>query len=99
MEVHNFCGVGASEKSVIQGIVRVACWCIWKARNKAVFSEAVVKVEDIFREVRSLGFLWFKYRSKFSLISWSDWCKFEIIYVYFCFVVLVSGPVLGCSGF
>ncbi|KAJ0908686.1 hypothetical protein HanRHA438_Chr07g0313201 [Helianthus annuus] len=63
----------------LKGIVIVACWCLWKARNRVVFSSGQANVDDIFNEIRSLGFLWFKNRSKCKSISWSDWCKFVIM--------------------
>ncbi|KAJ0476786.1 putative reverse transcriptase zinc-binding domain-containing protein [Helianthus annuus] len=66
-------------KPVVHGIIISACWCLWLARNKAVFSGVEAKAESIFSEVRSLGFLWYKNRSRNWSISWSDWCKFVIM--------------------
>ncbi|KAJ0837013.1 putative reverse transcriptase zinc-binding domain-containing protein [Helianthus annuus] len=68
----------AKERLVFQGIIRVACWCLWLARNNARFLGKEVKVEAIFSEVRFLGFLWFKHRIRNNPISWSDWCKYVI---------------------
>ncbi|KAJ0702066.1 putative RNA-directed DNA polymerase [Helianthus annuus] len=78
VEIHKGSSISIKEKPIIQGIIFVSCWCLWLARNRALFSGITVKVEDVFSEVRSLGFLWFKHRSKHRSISWSDWCKFVI---------------------
>ncbi|KAJ0853316.1 hypothetical protein HanRHA438_Chr14g0649821 [Helianthus annuus] len=67
--------LGSSEKKILQGIIIIACWCIWLARNKAVFSSSRVSVEDIFSDLRSMGFFWLKYRSSFQSIAWNDSCK------------------------
>ncbi|MFS7973729.1 hypothetical protein Hanom_Chr09g00860101 [Helianthus anomalus] len=56
-----------------------ALWCLWVARNEAIFSGIEVKVENIFCNLKSLGFLWFKYRSRHNHISWSDWCSFSVV--------------------
>ncbi|MFS7978580.1 hypothetical protein Hanom_Chr10g00917111 [Helianthus anomalus] len=51
--------ISASVKArdVFCGIVRVACWCIWRARNNLRFKNKQVKVADIISEIKSLGFL------------------------------------------
>ncbi|MFS7990640.1 hypothetical protein Hanom_Chr11g01061281 [Helianthus anomalus] len=79
LEVHASSRVSASVKSIVQGIVYAAIWCLWTARNKAAFSGIESKVEIIFCNVMSLGFLWFKYRSKNNHISWLEWCRFSFM--------------------
>ncbi|XP_022031165.1 uncharacterized protein LOC110932116 [Helianthus annuus] len=79
LDVHKTGSHKAEAKKRIQGIIRVACWSIWLARNNAIFSGKEVKVEEIFSDVRSLGFLWYKHRIRNNPISWSDWCNFVII--------------------
>ncbi|XP_076933961.1 uncharacterized protein LOC143600047 [Bidens hawaiensis] len=79
VEIHSHSRLGAAKKIVVQGILVTACWCLWKARNNAVFSAGQVKVEDIFSEVKALSFFWFKHRSKFKNIIWNDWCRFVIM--------------------
>ncbi|KAJ0868411.1 putative reverse transcriptase zinc-binding domain-containing protein [Helianthus annuus] len=60
---------GASEdkraRVIIQGLIMVVCWCVWKARNNKIFSSGRGSVEEIIEEVKSLGFLWLKCRSKY----------------------------------
>ncbi|KAF5795822.1 putative RNA-directed DNA polymerase [Helianthus annuus] len=76
LEIHRFSNVANNLKSVIHDIIITTCWCLWSARNKAVFSGIEAKVESVFSEVRSLGFLWYKYRVKDNPVSWTNWCKF-----------------------
>ncbi|MFS7989827.1 hypothetical protein Hanom_Chr11g01051401 [Helianthus anomalus] len=49
------------------------------ARNKAIFSEIEAKVDSVFSEVKSLGFLWFRHKSRNNHISWLDWCNFVLM--------------------
>ncbi|XP_022024630.1 uncharacterized protein LOC110924964 [Helianthus annuus] len=79
LEVYKSSHVKVVEKPVIQGIIFSAIWCLWKARNKAVFSGIEAKVESIFCDVKSFGYLWFKYRSSNNHISWLDWCNFSLL--------------------
>ncbi|MFS7950996.1 putative reverse transcriptase zinc-binding domain-containing protein [Helianthus anomalus] len=77
LEVHVSSRVSVTMQPVIQGVVFTVVWCLWMARNKASFSGIEAKVESIFCNVKSLGFLWFKYRSKNNHISWLEWCNFS----------------------
>ncbi|KAJ0623822.1 putative reverse transcriptase zinc-binding domain-containing protein [Helianthus annuus] len=79
LELHKFSRLGSSERLAFHGIVITTCWCIWLARNKAVFSASRPNVETVFSEIRALGFFWFKNRSRFQSIGWRDWCKFVIM--------------------
>ncbi|MFS7976886.1 putative reverse transcriptase zinc-binding domain-containing protein [Helianthus anomalus] len=79
LEMHKSSHINVAAKPVIQGIVFLTLWCLWRARNKAVFAGVEAKVESIFCDVKSLGFLWFKYRSRNNHISWSDWCNFSLM--------------------
>ncbi|KAJ0834488.1 putative reverse transcriptase zinc-binding domain-containing protein [Helianthus annuus] len=76
VEAFRYCGLKGKLQLAFQGIAIIACWAIWIARNELVFSARVPKVEEVFCSIRSLGFIWFKNRSKCIDISWEDWCKF-----------------------
>ncbi|KAJ0483598.1 putative reverse transcriptase zinc-binding domain-containing protein [Helianthus annuus] len=78
-DIHNHCGKRGAEKYALQGILIVSCWCLWKARNNFRFAGKQFKVKGVFSEVKSVSYVWFKYRSKYSSISWSDWCKFVLM--------------------
>ncbi|KAJ0788215.1 putative RNA-directed DNA polymerase [Helianthus annuus] len=76
LESHNFCGLKGRMLDAFKGIALITCWQIWKARNERIFSNIVRKEEDIVSSVIAIGFLWFRNRSKFKDVTWSDWCKF-----------------------
>ncbi|KAJ0933723.1 putative reverse transcriptase zinc-binding domain-containing protein [Helianthus annuus] len=77
--IHKEGHISAGRKSVVHGIIYVSCWCLWVARNRVIFSEAEFKVDNVFSEVKSLGFLWYKHRSRNNHISWLDWCNFNFL--------------------
>ncbi|MFS8028122.1 hypothetical protein Hanom_Chr16g01506751 [Helianthus anomalus] len=76
LELHEDIGITGRKKAVIQGIIRIGCWCIWKARNDYKFNNKEIKVEGIMRDIKTLGFFWFNSRSKGSVVSWDDWRSF-----------------------
>ncbi|KAJ0834256.1 putative reverse transcriptase zinc-binding domain-containing protein [Helianthus annuus] len=75
---HLNCNLNKEEKAVVKGLIMIGCWCIWKARNEKIFSNALGRVEDIMGDIKSLGFLWLRNRSKHKSILWADWCKFPM---------------------
>ena len=79
VEIHDHVGLKGKAKKVFQGIIMISCWAIWKARNKLRFEGIQVKVLDVISEIKSIGFLWVRSRAKMSSLSWTDWCKYEIV--------------------
>ncbi|KAF5754381.1 putative reverse transcriptase zinc-binding domain-containing protein [Helianthus annuus] len=75
-EMHNSCRRPESERKAVQGVFYTACWLIWKSRNDIRFNNKRRSVEELFCEVRSVSFVWFKYRRKKGSFAWADWCKF-----------------------
>ncbi|MFS7958569.1 putative reverse transcriptase zinc-binding domain-containing protein [Helianthus anomalus] len=67
------------KKYALQGIIIVASWSIWKARNEMIFRQKEVKIEEIIVNIRSFSFLSFKNRSKCKSISWTEWCSFSLM--------------------
>ncbi|KAJ0475806.1 putative reverse transcriptase zinc-binding domain-containing protein [Helianthus annuus] len=80
---HNHNRLGAREKEVMQGIVIIACWRIWKARNDKVYNGKDCKIEEIIGDIKALGFLWYAHRSKFKFTEWLKWCKFSFVWLRF----------------
>ncbi|XP_021980221.1 uncharacterized protein LOC110876358 [Helianthus annuus] len=76
LELHKDRFINTGVRHVVQGIMIISMWCLWLARNRAVFSNEEVKVDSVFSDVRSLGFLWYSHRRKGVVLSWLDWCKF-----------------------
>ncbi|PWA67589.1 RNA-directed DNA polymerase, eukaryota [Artemisia annua] len=79
IEVHEHVGLRGKAKKVFQGIILLSCWVIWRARNKSKFEGKTVKIEEIISEIKSIGFLWVRSRAKFSNLSWTDWCIYDIV--------------------
>ncbi|XP_035836083.1 uncharacterized protein LOC110888901 [Helianthus annuus] len=48
--IHSSGGLKSGEGVALHGIMITACWCLWLARNKALFSGVDVKVDSIFSE-------------------------------------------------
>ncbi|MFS8018516.1 hypothetical protein Hanom_Chr15g01392971 [Helianthus anomalus] len=76
LEFHNFCGLKGRMLVAFKGITVITCWQLWKARNDLIFSNISRKEVEIVSSIKSIGFLWFKNRSKYKDVSWDDWCKF-----------------------
>ncbi|XP_022031399.1 uncharacterized protein LOC110932365 [Helianthus annuus] len=75
LETHESIGLKGKKKEVIQGIIRIGCWSIWKARNEAKFNNKETKIEGIIREIMTVGFIWLSSRSKDIDVRWEEWCK------------------------
>ncbi|KAM0043571.1 putative reverse transcriptase zinc-binding domain-containing protein [Helianthus debilis subsp. tardiflorus] len=60
-------------RKVVQGIVMIACWAIWKTRNSKVFEGICPKVCDVVANIKSWSFLWLKNRSRFTDLLWKEW--------------------------
>ncbi|XP_022002218.1 uncharacterized protein LOC110899632 [Helianthus annuus] len=76
IEMHNVGNKGQAERDALHGVLLIACWQLWKARNKLRFNGVRPSVDEVFREVRILSFFWFKHRAKKGVFEWRDWCKF-----------------------
>ncbi|MFS8015126.1 putative reverse transcriptase zinc-binding domain-containing protein [Helianthus anomalus] len=74
LDFHSNIAGSEEKKTAVQGIIRIACWSIWKARNKLVFSNNPVKINNISSEIKASSFLWWSNRSKFKGMEWRDWC-------------------------
>ncbi|XP_076913782.1 uncharacterized protein LOC143572521 [Bidens hawaiensis] len=79
VEFHNIVALSKVKKEVFQGIIFIACWRIWKARNELIYENKPVIVEDIIEDVKVLGFLWYCNRPKLQRVSWVDWCSFNLM--------------------
>ncbi|MFS8007526.1 putative RNA-directed DNA polymerase [Helianthus anomalus] len=77
LNAHVHCGLKGKQQFMFQGIVVVTCWIIWRARNDRVFNGKIPKADDVFRSIKSAGYLWFKNRCKYIDTNWDKWCNFE----------------------
>ena len=55
-----FCNLDREVKEDLHGIMFVTSWFIWLARNNKRFLETQVKPGEIIRNIKSVGFLWYK---------------------------------------
>ncbi|XP_022019826.1 uncharacterized protein LOC110919886 [Helianthus annuus] len=53
---HDFCGLNGGKKEVVKGVIRVACWSFWRARNEAKFNRKTISIGGILSEIKS-GFV------------------------------------------
>ena len=65
-------GISGEKKIVLQGIIIITSWRLWKARNEKIFSNKEVNVTDIISEVKALGFLWYKHRARRGVLDWEN---------------------------
>lgn len=62
-------------KKIVHGIILVTFWMIWRARNDKTFKGVVPKASVVIGNVKSMSFLWLKYRSKLNDLLWENWCS------------------------
>ncbi|XP_035837166.1 uncharacterized protein LOC118485047 [Helianthus annuus] len=79
LDLHDHVGGPEWKRAAIQGIIRIGCWCIWRARNDYKFNNKEIKVEGIMRDIKALGFFWFNTRYKRNVVRWEDWRSFVIL--------------------
>ncbi|XP_021980595.1 uncharacterized protein LOC110876744 [Helianthus annuus] len=78
VEAHEFYNVGSVAKEALHGIMHVATWCICVGIVlHGIICSIEVKPKEIFQDIKSLSFLWFRNRSKYRNLCWKSWCKFE----------------------
>ncbi|XP_022004201.1 uncharacterized protein LOC110901710 [Helianthus annuus] len=56
VEVHNHVGLNLKDGIALKGIIIVASWCLWKARNNKRFANVEVKIDDLIQDIKSNGF-------------------------------------------
>ncbi|XP_076959033.1 uncharacterized protein LOC143634987 [Bidens hawaiensis] len=79
VEMHEHCAISGNKKTVLHGIIIIACWRLWKARNEKIFSSKDTKVADLITDIKALGFLWYKHRFKRGVVDWKRWCSFDLM--------------------
>ncbi|KAJ0455678.1 putative reverse transcriptase zinc-binding domain-containing protein [Helianthus annuus] len=77
--MHNLVGFKGIKKVAFHGVMYVAVWSIWRARNQCIFSDKKLKVMEVIAEIKSLSFLWFRSRYNKGSIDWNSWCKFDVM--------------------
>ncbi|PWA72686.1 reverse transcriptase domain, Reverse transcriptase zinc-binding domain protein [Artemisia annua] len=57
VEMHEHCGAFEIKKMVLHGIIIIACWRMWRARNENNFSNKDPNVVEMAADIKTLGFL------------------------------------------
>ncbi|XP_021995223.1 uncharacterized protein LOC110892365 [Helianthus annuus] len=57
LDVHMTISGSEKKKMAVQGVIRIACWILWRARNNLLFSDKPVRIDSIVSEIKALGFL------------------------------------------
>ncbi|XP_021975380.1 uncharacterized protein LOC110870511 [Helianthus annuus] len=68
-KIHKHARVSRIKAEVVKGLIMIACWKIWKARNEKIFQHRTSNARDI---VEVKGYLWFKHRQKRICIEWDN---------------------------
>ncbi|KAL8231499.1 hypothetical protein R6Q57_001277 [Mikania cordata] len=53
-------------------------WSLWHARNNKLFNNNPISIARIKEEIKSLGFLWIRARSRAPQLTWDDWDSFNL---------------------
>ncbi|PWA39128.1 RNA-directed DNA polymerase, eukaryota, Reverse transcriptase zinc-binding domain protein [Artemisia annua] len=69
-------------KIIVHGIIVIACWFIWRARNESVFQEKKTTGRIIIANIKRMSFFWCKHRSKFKDLSWDNWLISPLYMLY-----------------
>ncbi|KAM0028414.1 putative RNA-directed DNA polymerase [Helianthus debilis subsp. tardiflorus] len=73
------CVNGSKEKKkIINAIVQVVIWCLWRMRNDVLFGQASPSISKVVEESKSMAYHWIKNRSGHSQWSWNDWRSFNL---------------------
>ncbi|KAL9997683.1 putative reverse transcriptase zinc-binding domain-containing protein [Helianthus debilis subsp. tardiflorus] len=79
VNMHELCGASGNKKEIIYGLVILACWRLWKARNEKIFNGKKSHVVELISDVKAIGFLWYKHRLKGDIVDWDRWSNFDVM--------------------
>ncbi|KAJ0732921.1 putative RNA-directed DNA polymerase [Helianthus annuus] len=78
LDLHFFMQGSNRKKKVINAIVQVVIWSIWRMRNEVIFGQVDPCITRVVEESKSMSFHWIKNRSRSSHWTWNDWRAFSI---------------------
>ncbi|KAJ0434139.1 putative RNA-directed DNA polymerase [Helianthus annuus] len=65
-------------KKTIEAIFYTTWWRIWKGRNNALFDRIPFSVGDVVESIKEDSFMWIKYRSPYTNVTWENWRDFNV---------------------
>ncbi|XP_022021317.1 uncharacterized protein LOC110921327 [Helianthus annuus] len=79
LDLHTHCRGSRRWQKIVDSVVQMVIWCIWRMRNDAVFNNKRAAVKNVVEKIKVLSFLWLKHRAKALTLTWEDWCRFDLI--------------------
>ncbi|MFS8029935.1 putative ribosomal protein L37ae [Helianthus anomalus] len=73
LNLHTSLDGGKTYRWMTQSVLLMACWILWKLRNNIVFNRKKAKAAGVVQELKILGLLWIKNRSRKVSLDESKW--------------------------
>ncbi|XP_021991931.1 uncharacterized protein LOC110888728 [Helianthus annuus] len=70
INIHSHVKASKNKRKGIQAVIFTTAWCIWNARNEAVFQNKVIGINKMLENIKALGYLWVKNGSPCSNLEW-----------------------------
>lgn len=74
---HKYVKGSKVRKLLVQSVILVTCWVIWKSRNNVVFNGLKLHTEGMLNDVKTWGFLWIKNRFSKRCFDEKQWNEFS----------------------
>ncbi|KAJ0433652.1 putative RNA-directed DNA polymerase [Helianthus annuus] len=78
-EIYKNMRLGSATKEMVQGLMIIGCWRIWKARNDRIFNDKKTKIAEVIADVKTYGYMWYTHRNRNRTCTWDQWCKCDMM--------------------
>ncbi|XP_076939473.1 uncharacterized protein LOC143608265 [Bidens hawaiensis] len=78
LEMFKFTRFPKRKAKAFHAVCLTTIWCLWEARNEAVFNGNIAQLNNVVGGIKVLGFLWVRNRSKLDAITWENWRSFNL---------------------
>ncbi|XP_022042159.1 uncharacterized protein LOC110944824 [Helianthus annuus] len=79
MNIYKNMRLNTAKKDMVQGLLIIGCWRIWKARNDRIFNNKITKIDEVVADVKTYGYLWYKNRNRNRTFTWEEWCNCDMM--------------------